>query len=653
MPISDRIEGSIENWSVRWGDRLKAFLTAPISFGMELFFDVLGRSFAPKLKPFLDIINLTGKVPPELQPLLDELENPTGEVAAMLGQSASGALVGGAVGKVLDGLLLPLAYGVNQVTNNVILTEGQYMTLLNRGVITLEFFTNRMKWLGHSDEDIAHLTELNTARLDPNTVSRFWLRDKANNEKYWLDVAAQGVTPDRIAVMKELAHVLPTPQELTAFMAHEVFEDEIATEYGLDDDFDKVDLTWFEKVGISPKIAAMYWRNHWQHPSFNQVTEMLHRGILTENQVWKWFSLVEIPPKWRQDLIDMAWNVPTRVDVRRFWDMRTIDEARLREVYTAQGYHGQDLDDYVLWTKVYVAFPDLISRFKNGWISENDVRTELTGLGMSPERLEEMIQTKIKPEAPERTTNERDLTKTDIYKGVKKGLLTRAEGEELLQSMGYSPDEAVFIIDLNVPIEDTAPEVELRALTKTDILNAFRLKNITEPEAIEGLVLARYSPINAQFLVDIIKKGQIPPEDVHDREVAKTDVIKAVKKGILDSEEGYLMLQNIGFTPQAAQFILEVQATVKEGSPDNLSEFKRLTQVYRKSQGLTSKPVSQELIDAERASVAAKAAFDSADRSGVTGDELGLLKRKVDGTGERYHQLLERYNTPNEEASLT
>ncbi|GAI52064.1 unnamed protein product, partial [marine sediment metagenome] len=110
---------------------------------------------------------------------------------------------------------------------------------------------------------------------------------------------------------------------------------------------------------------------------------------------------------WQDLLLELVKAVPTRVDVRRFWDMRTIDEARLREIYHAQGYYGKDLEDYVLWTKVYVAFPDLIARFTKGWITEDDVRSELIALGMPAERVETMIQTKIKKVAGERVEPER------------------------------------------------------------------------------------------------------------------------------------------------------------------------------------------------------------------------------------------------------
>ncbi|GAI79763.1 unnamed protein product, partial [marine sediment metagenome] len=115
-------------------------------------------------------------------------------------------------------------------------------------------------------------------------------------------------------------------------------------------------------------------------------------------------------------------------------------------------------DDYILWTKVYVAFPDLIARWKNGWITEDDVRNELAALGMPPDRVEEMIQTKIKPVGPERVEGEKSLTKAEIYAGVKKGVITWDNGLELLQDLGYGLEEAQYILEVRVGVLEGSPE---------------------------------------------------------------------------------------------------------------------------------------------------------------------------------------------------
>ncbi|MBA7579235.1 hypothetical protein ES708_21104 [subsurface metagenome] len=87
-----------------------------------------------------------------------------------------------------------------------------------------------------------------------------------------------------------------------------------------------------------------------------------------------------------------------------------------------------------------------MARWSKGWITLDEVKSELTGLGMPADRLEELIQTKIKPAESERVTGERNLTKTDIYKGVKQGRIDRTEGIELLMDLGFDEDEADYLL---------------------------------------------------------------------------------------------------------------------------------------------------------------------------------------------------------------
>jgi len=439
---------------------------------------------------------------------------------------------------------------------------------------------------------------MRSARLDPISVITAWRRDKPNYEKYFEDLKSLGWSDDRIEALKFVTLFYPAPADLIRWQAREVFEPEMIARYGLDDEFGAIEKEPFYKAGMTDEQILNYWRAHWEHASWQQVVEMLHRGFLTEAEVSDWFRVVEIPPFWRDKLIGISWNVPTRVDVRRWWDMRTITEERLREVYAHQGYHGKDLDDYVLWTKVYVAYPDLLARWSKGWISIDDVRSELVGLGMPAARVEEMIQTKIKPAESERVSSERALTKTDIYKGVKQGVISRAQGIDLLVDLGFDEDEADYLLAINIPTDETAAVVSERQLSKTDILNGLKTEVISRTEALDKLLGLRYSATDAEFLLKIYDAQVNPPEEAREREASKADIVLGVKKGLITQEEAYGMLLDLGFTAEAAQFILMVKTEESPFSPINFAEFKDLTQKYRIAAGKEVKPMSKELIAA-------------------------------------------------------
>jgi len=301
--------------------------------------------------------------------------------------------------------------------------------------------------------------EFEPFRLDPMSVIIAWRRDPEKYAKYFDDLKDQGWNDERIEALKFFTQFMPSAQDLVNWEAKEVFEPAMIAKYGLDDEFGGLDLTLFAKIGVTKEQALNYWRAHWEHASWNQVVEMVRRGQMTEADVWDWFRLVEIPPFWRDKLIAISWEVPTRVDVRRFYDMKTIDEVRLREIYTAQGYHGKDLEDYVLWTKIYVELPDLLARWKNGWITLEEVRSRLIEDGMDPGAADELIQTKVKSVEPTSTAEGKELTKTEIYKGVKQGILSDSEGLDLLMDLDYTRDQADYLLTTNVAILTGSPEM--------------------------------------------------------------------------------------------------------------------------------------------------------------------------------------------------
>jgi len=298
---------------------------------------------------------------------------------------------------------------------------------------------------------------LHSFRLDPQSIITAWRRDKPTYEKLFDDLKDQGWDEDRIKALKFFTLYYPSPAELIHWTAREVFEPEMVEKYGLKAGVGKLRREDFYKAGMDDYQIDNHWIAHWEHASWMQIVEMLHRGLITEQDVKDWFPLVEMAPHWADLLIQTAYTWPTRVDVRRWWDMRTIDETELRRLYSGMGYRGVNLDNYVLWTKVYVGFPDLLARWSNGWITEDDVRNKLLELGMPKDRVEEMIETKKKAVEAGQVEEGKALTKTEIYKGVKEGRITRDEGVDLLMDLNYNLSQAEYLLDVNVGALEGSP----------------------------------------------------------------------------------------------------------------------------------------------------------------------------------------------------
>jgi len=551
MTAGERFKNWIDSLSGAWKDRLRGWFASWVMDGVIRVMDFLEPDLRAEIKSSLLRIRDIPGLPDDFKSLIDKtVEEPKAiHLAAIL--------------PYLIGIMIGLGMGAAAPMARI----GSYQ---------IDKF-------------------IRSARLDPITAFRALWRGFITEGRLIDSLTDQGYSDDDIETLRNVLKFYPAPADLVRWQAREVFEPEMIARYGLDSEYGEIEKEPFYKAGMTDEQIRNYWRAHWEHASWIQVVEMLRRGQLTESEVRDWFRLVEIPPFWRDKLIAISWAVPTRVDVRRFWDMRTIDETRLREIYTWQGYHGKDLDDYVLWTKVYVAFPDLMARWKNGWITLEDVKSELTGLGMPAARVEEMLETKIKSAQPERTTGERDLTKSDIYKGVKQGRITRGEASELLMDLGFDEDEADLLLATNIPPDEEDEVVNERQLSKADILKGLKTEVITMDEASTKLLDLRYSPTDVEFLLNIYQAQVKPPEEPRAREASKADIVLGVKKGLITQEEGYGMLLDIGFTPEAAGFILTVKTEETPFSPINFAEFKELTQRYRIAVGREAKPMTEEL----------------------------------------------------------
>ncbi|GAI95137.1 unnamed protein product, partial [marine sediment metagenome] len=124
---------------------------------------------------------------------------------------------------------------------------------------------------------------------------------------------------------------------------------------------------------------------------------------------------------------------------------------------------------YVMWTKVFVDFPDLMARYKNGWIPIEEVKHQLVEVDKMPEeRFETLLQTKIKAVQEERLTETTALTRSLIIKGAKEDKLTRLETIELLMLKNYNKWEAEYIYDIEVGAA-SSPEtpMEFRQLVES------------------------------------------------------------------------------------------------------------------------------------------------------------------------------------------
>ena len=403
-------------------------------------------------------------------------------------------------------------------------------------------------------------------------------------EAFWLRLYQQRLN-------QRAPYVLPGAQDLVRMELREVFKEEFRPEL-----LEPLPSMKFQQTmklqGYDTYWANSYWAAHWVLPSLGDLDEMLHRGIISLKE---WQTMVrrnDYLPAWINRREKIIYNPYTRVDVRRMRDLALLTKQEVLDNYKDLGYDDLHAERMAIWTEVYILAVELRARYSKGWITSEDVYNEIVAAGMPEKRARIWVQKIVPAEKETRTEKERDVTKSEIVKGVKTGILTREDGIELLIGMGYDADEAIYILEINIPIDEEDAVVKVRQLTKADILKALKTEVITREAARDLLMGIRYSPTAADTLLEIFDAQVKPPKTTRLREASKADIVLGVKKGLITQEEAYGMLLDLGFSPEGAQFVLFVKTEESPFSPINLEEFRNLVNLRRKALGLS--PIKKE-----------------------------------------------------------
>jgi hypothetical protein len=212
------------------------------------------------------------------------------------------------------------------------------------------------------------------------------------------------------------------------------------------------------KHGFSDSITDDYWAAHWVLPAINDLNQMLHRRIIDPAKWKRYVTLNDYEPTMIDNFKKIIYYPYTRVDVRRMYEYGVLESKQVEDTYLDLGYDTEHARNLAIFAKSIVAIPVIKARYSKGWITGNQVKEELLKTGMTATKAEEIYQTIVAAEKTTRVTAERDLTKAEIVKGVKKGVISIDEGVSLLQDMGYDQFESQYILAINLEAASGSPE---------------------------------------------------------------------------------------------------------------------------------------------------------------------------------------------------
>ena len=395
----------------------------------------------------------------------------------------------------------------------------------------------QLKKHGYDEEQINNLFLAAYRTLDEGTLRILYLRDEIDETRLYERMRELGYTDTRTGEMVKTWRVIPGPQDLLHMTAKEAFEPEMYTRLGLEDDFPSEHLSAMASHGVSEYWARKWWIAHWDQPSIGQGFEMLHRDEATLEEIDLLFRAVEMPPYWRQKLINIAYRPLTRVDVRRMFEMDIMDEQQVFDSYRFHGYNVENADFMTRFTVAYKNSHEkeltrgaILESYNEGMISrteamnlllEQDYSNDLAdyyltledfnrGKDLQKQRIantrDELLINRITAGTARTRLNQMGLrgetidmyletweldryqfqalpSKGELDNFLLKGIITQGQWRDVMHRHGYSGPHVQWYLDEM----QRELEVTRRMPTKADLIKWFKANSITEAEYREDM----------------------------------------------------------------------------------------------------------------------------------------------------------------------
>jgi hypothetical protein len=365
--------------------------------------------------------------------------------------------------------------------------------------------------------------------------------------------------PLRYALMDQLRPMQPPATDIIRFAVRECFDPVRFKELIVDYPSAEYDEA-MGREGYSAKWAQMFWGAHWVLPPIGALNEMLYRNHITADTYLKYLRYHDYEPMMRENLMKIIYHPYTRVDLRRMWELRTVDEQTMLREYKWLGYDDEHALGMVLWTKVYVAIPDLTAKYRNGWINSDELMDELLATGLSAEKAYDLWQQIVKRSSVERVADERNLTKTNVLKLLRFKEINDTQAKSMLMSLGYDETEASYLVVLE---KDRAAD-QLKDLSTSQILKTYTYGIKTRDETKSSLIAAGWSEASAETLLELedVKRSDHQTEKMRERDLSITQIRDAIRAGIIDLTTGAQYLSYLGYSDWEIDVLLKLWGLV-------------------------------------------------------------------------------------------
>lgn len=356
----------------------------------------------------------------------------------------------------------------NQLFPNELLSISQLIEARIRNKVSHDFYLSECKKYGLNKERAEMMLEVAHPLLTAREYQEAYWRGAISEAEFNKKLKEIGFTDEEIKAFKAIQKPIPSVSDVIMFAVREVYSPEAIRKFRLDEGYEevfKVAQEDLKNLGMTKELLRKYWIAHWRLPSVEQGYEMLHRGVISMDELKLLLRMQDINPFWQDKLIKISYAPYTRVDVRRMHKLGVLSDKDLIKAYKDLGYdeeHARALARFTIeYNKRVIETEDdkevselkglsksrILNDFYRERITEKQARDLLKRMGLKDtvidfyiesvkyEKLEEQIKDEI--ELIHKKYIMRAISDTEAQVRLNKLMLTQREIESLMQKWDF------------------------------------------------------------------------------------------------------------------------------------------------------------------------------------------------------------------------
>jgi hypothetical protein len=317
-------------------------------------------------------------------------------------------------------------------------------------------------------------------------------------EKSEADVLAalnqRGYTDTRAKEILSVWKYIPGVIDLLRLGSGNAFDAALVDKYKLTGNMPGELLEWGQKQGVPEDWLKKFWViQHW-NPTPAMALEMLHRGLIKQEEVNDVFDFGNVPDFWRDKLTSLSYQQYSRIDIRRMHKAGTLKDSDLVPSFKALGFDDEKAGVMAAFTIQY------------------------------------------------NNSSYRDLGQTQIVKAYRDSMISRDDAHDLLIALNYDEPTVEWILSM----ADWEEQLEIQTLYVSSIQENYKAARIGENDARAALMKLNLPGARIDALIEKWKPTRITETKM----VSKTDLDKMFRAKVIDADTYKAEMYKLGYSWQ-------------------------------------------------------------------------------------------------------